>query len=91
MFFVSLKIIIMKTIKNLKLNEVSSSELKKRELNLLKGGNFCSCMCSPDDMAQVSDGAVDQGGCSCNCSCIMPDFFDLGLYGRQVSASYSGY
>ncbi len=38
----------MKTLKKLKLNQLSKADLEKREMNALKGGNdcgYCTCSC----------------------------------------------
>jgi len=36
----------MKTLKILKLNQLSKSELEKKELNYLSGGLSCGCTCT---------------------------------------------
>ena len=35
----------MKQIKKLKLSELSKNELEKRQMNILKGGDYCSSKC----------------------------------------------
>lgn len=64
----------MKTLKNLKLNHLSRSELKQKELNYLMGGQSCACTCSGDptntDLVtniswQLHEKCTGQCGCVC--------------------------
>jgi len=46
----------MKTLKKIKLNQLSKAELENREMNALRGGacSGCTCGCSGDDRPYAS-------------------------------------
>lgn len=64
----------MKTLKTLKLNQLSKSELEKKELNYLSGGLSCGCSCSGDptntDLSKTVGWTWEEkciGQCACVC------------------------
>ncbi len=56
-----IKLIIMNNLGKLKLNELSKSCLKEREMDKIYGGNYCATV---GDNQKANEG---QGLCSCNC------------------------
>jgi natural product precursor len=68
----------MKKIGKLKLNQLSKSELEKREMNFLKGGGcYCGCYYQGQGGSQTVDNrnANVAGGlesCDCICLCYCP-------------------
>jgi len=55
----------MKQIERLKLNQLSKDELKKRELNYLKGGNAC-CECCCGYVAENGISTAENGATNLN-------------------------
>ncbi len=66
----------MKKIETLKLNSLSASDLKKREMNSLHGGGeMCACQCNTQELlttpSNFSDIFIE--GCLCGCGCSSED------------------
>lgn len=66
----------MKELKKLKLNSLSQSNLKDRDMNQIYGGNYC--VWGPENR-KANDAS---GKCSCSCSSIMTESKDY--YGEGV-------
>ncbi|MDR2653467.1 MAG: TIGR04149 family rSAM-modified RiPP [Prevotellaceae bacterium] len=60
----------MKKLNKIKLNNLSQTEIEKRQMNIIRGGNFCSCSCmgpssTSDNMnANYGGGYSSTGGCN---------------------------
>lgn len=74
----------MKKIEKLKLNQLSKEELKKRELNQIRGGSCCKCCCgyqwegdsSTGDnySANLAAGHTSSYGDICACGSSVPSY-----------------
>lgn len=61
----------MKTIRKLKLNHLSNSELKRRQMSSLKGGDGCPCTCTIGDMIQwMAERESFAHHCDGTCACV---------------------
>lgn len=85
----------MKTLKKLKLSQLSDTEMKEREMNMLKGGNWftgydCSCGClyensggateSKNEDANISKNATSTGYGKCDTPILA--WFTVDNYGK---------
>lgn len=61
----------MKTLKKLSLNFLSKSELRKRQMFYLTGGDSCACMCLNEMMVETAQTVhIGQDLCDGTCGCV---------------------
>lgn len=61
----------MKKLKKIKLNALSQSNLKDRDMNQIYGGNYC--------VFSQQNSKANEGSGKCSCSCSTNDYYSQGL------------
>jgi|GEM_PF-4916084 len=82
----------MKKLQKLKLNFLSKSELEKRQLLSIKGGDSCSCSCTMDTMNQTTGSPSSfSHHCDGSCACVCGGEDAQGNTDNRWISSLSGY
>lgn len=82
----------MKKLQKLKLNFISKSELEKRQLLSIIGGDSCSCSCTMDTMNHWSnDPSVMSHHCDGSCACVCGGEVAQGNTDNRWLSSLNGY